>query len=103
MSPAIMNQAKLVGIALAAGLAWTAFASGTALAASGSERECDELGGTYTKDGPNAICVEPETTKDVNGKALGTATQTTTTGQGNINPQPGEETCEGNQGQCKQQ
>jgi hypothetical protein len=73
----------------------------TAWAASGSQRECEAGGGTYTKDGPNSICVYPETTKDVPGNAFGTATQDTTTGQGNLGNKTKNE-CTGNQGQCKQ-
>jgi hypothetical protein len=89
------------GLAIAAAAALMLSASG-ALAASGSERDCDLVGGTYIKDGPNSICVEPETTKDVNGNAFGTTTQNTTTGQGNTGNKTQEE-CTGNQGQCKQQ
>ena len=60
MSPLILNQAKLASVALAAALAFSAFGTGTALAASGSERECDAAGGTYTKVGSEATCVLPE-------------------------------------------
>jgi hypothetical protein len=77
------------------------FGTGAAFAASGSERECTAGGGTYVKDGPDSICVYPETTKDVPGNAFGTATQETTTGQGNLGNKPVDE-CTGNQGQCKQ-
>lgn len=76
--------------------------SATAATNSGSFQECDAAGGTYTKDGPDSICVFPETTKDVKGKALGTATQETSTGQGNLDNKT-EEVCSGNVGQCKQQ
>ncbi|PSH64265.1 hypothetical protein CU102_22345 [Phyllobacterium brassicacearum] len=75
--------------------------TGAAFAASGSEQECVAGGGTYTKDGPNSICVFPETTKDVNGNANGTATQDTTTGHGNLGNDP-VDTCTGNPGHCKQ-
>jgi hypothetical protein len=63
-----------------------------------------------TRDGPTPICLCNETTKDVNGNAYGTATQETESGHGNLNPkttgQNGgttypEESCTGNQGQCK--
>ena len=79
-----------------------AIGTGGALAASGSERECDAGGGTYVKDGPDSICTYPETTKDVPGNAFGTATEETTTGQGNLDNKT-EETCTGNKGQCKHQ
>jgi hypothetical protein len=80
----------------------TCFAfSPTAALASGSSTDCAAAGGTYTKDGPNSICVFPETTKDVNGQALGTATTTTSTGQGNTDNKT-TTACTGNTGQCKQ-
>jgi hypothetical protein len=103
MSPTIRNQAKLAGIALAAGLALTTFGVGTALAASGSERECDAAGGTYTKVGSDAICVLPEekvSSPNANPDNNAQTTQTTETGQGNISPQEGTVTCEGPPGQC---
>jgi hypothetical protein len=71
------------------------------LAASGSERDCDAIGGTYVKDGPESKCIGPEETKDVNGFAYGTATQDTTIGQGNTSNKE-TTTCDGNNGQCKQ-
>jgi hypothetical protein len=79
------------------------FALGTPTAmASGSSTECIAAGGTYTKDGPNSICVLGPETKDVKGKALGTETTTTTTGQGNTGNKT-QSDCTGNTGQCKQQ
>jgi hypothetical protein len=103
MSPTIINQAKLAGIALAAGLALTAFGTGAALAASGSERDCEAAGGTYTKVGSDAICVFPEESvanENANPDNNGQTTQDTETGQGNISPKEGEVTCEGPPGQC---
>jgi hypothetical protein len=55
MSLTIKNQGKLAGIALAAGLAVTAFGTGTALAASPAE-DCAAAGGTYTAAGPDSTC-----------------------------------------------
>jgi hypothetical protein len=104
MSPTTRNQAKLAGVALAAVMAFTAFGTGTALAASGSERDCEAQGGTYTKDGPNAICVLPEekvSNPNANPNNNAQTTQETETGQGNISPKEGEVTCEGPPGQCK--
>jgi len=83
-----------------ASLLLLALSTPSAMAASGSQTECEAAGGTYTKDGPNSICVFPETTKDVNGNAFGTATQDTSTGQGNLDNKT-TTTCTGNQGQCK--
>jgi hypothetical protein len=60
MSPTIRNQAKLAGIALAAGLALTAFGTGTAQAASPAD-ECTAAGGTYTAAGPDSTCTFPST------------------------------------------
>jgi ribosomal protein L37AE/L43A len=102
MSPTIANQAKLASIALAALLAFTALGSGTALAASPSEEECTACGGTLVNDSGTKICQCAETKKDVNGNANGTATQTTNTGQGNLDNKS-TSSCTGNQGQCKQQ
>jgi hypothetical protein len=82
---------------LLASITFFAFSPTSALAGGAA---CTSSGGTYIKDGPNAICVFPETTKDVNGNANGTATQTTTTGQGNLGNKP-TSTCTGNQGHCK--
>ncbi|MER9585474.1 hypothetical protein [Mesorhizobium sp. M0276] len=88
-------------LAAAAAFMGSAFVLGSGAAfASGSSTECEAAGGTYTKDGPNSICVYPETTKDVNGNAYGTATQDTTTGQGNLGNDP-VTTCTGNPGHCK--
>jgi hypothetical protein len=101
MSPTMRNQGKLVGIALAAGLAFSAFGTGTTLAASPSEEQCTACGGTFVNDSGTKVCQCAETTKDVNGNANGTATQTTTTGQGNLDNKTAT-TCTGNQGQCKQ-
>jgi hypothetical protein len=60
MSLAIINQPKLAGLALAAGLAWTAFGTGTALAAS-PEQECTDSGGVYVAAGPDSTCTVPGT------------------------------------------
>ena len=68
--------------------------------ASGSSTACEADGGTYTKDGPDSTCTYPETTKDVNGNAYGTATQDTTTGHGNLENDP-VTVCTGNPGHCK--
>jgi hypothetical protein len=84
-----------------ASLSLFALSTVSAVAQSGSARECEGAGGTYTKDGPNSICVFPETTKDVNGNAFGTATQDTSTGQGNLDNKT-QTVCTGNPGQCKQ-
>jgi hypothetical protein len=60
-----------------------------------------------TRDGSSVSCVCNETTKDVNGNAFGTATQDTSSGQGNLSDQPPSSdlttSCTGNKGQCKQQ
>lgn len=70
------------------------------------ENFCAAEGSTVascTKTGPTPDCVCAETTKDVKGKALGTATQESAEGQGNLGNQTEVQPCEGNQGQCKQQ
>jgi len=110
MSQAINNPAKLIAatialtavIALAAVLVWSALGSGTALAASSSERECDALGGTYTKSGPDAICVLPEeqvANENASPNNSSQTTQDTNTGHGNLGNKTVEE-CTGPPGQC---
>lgn len=90
-------------IASAASCGGAAAASCTDYCGSAGVQSCE-------KDGPTPVCLCKETTKDVNGNAFGTATQDTESGQGNLNPkttgQNGgtaypEESCTGNQGQCK--
>jgi len=72
-----------------------------AIAASGSERECEADGGTYTKDGPDAICVYPEeNVGNAPEHSNSQTTQTTGTGQGNLDNKT-ETECEGPLGQCK--
>jgi hypothetical protein len=90
---------NMYSLMTAISLSLLAFGPTSALA-SGSSAACTAAGGTYNKDGPNSTCVFPETTKDVNGNAYGTATQITTTGQGNLDNKP-TSTCTGNQGHCK--
>jgi hypothetical protein len=100
MFSAIRNQATLASIALAAGLA---FGAGTALAASGSERDCEADGGTYTKSGPDSICVYPEESvanENANPDNNAQTTQETDTGQGNLGNKT-ESECVGPPGQCR--
>ena len=58
-----------------------------------------------SRTGSSVSCVCNETTKDVNGNAFGTATQDTSSGQGNLTDQPPPDdltnSCTGNKGQCK--
>lgn len=92
---------KVMAVVTAIAFLGGGLAIGTSSAlASGSSTACEADGGTYTKDGPNSTCTYPETTKDVNGNAYGTATQDTTTGQGNLGNDP-VTTCTGNPGHCK--
>ena len=61
-----------------------------AFAASGSQRDCEAAGGTYTKNGSTPTCVFPEVTQD--GKSQNPkfqkSSQTTDTGQGNLSNKP---------------
>ena len=94
---------RVVYVSLVAMLTLFVFGSTSAPAASGSARECEAAGGTYTKDGPNSICVFPEesvASPNANPNNNAQTTQTTTTGQGNINNKP-QDTCSGPPGQCK--
>jgi hypothetical protein len=112
MSLTISTPARLIAatvalaaaIALAA-LAWSAFAPGTASAASGSERDCLAAEGTYIKDGPDSICVYPEESvanENANPDNNGQTTQDTDTGHGNLGNKT-ESECTGPPGQCMQQ
>jgi hypothetical protein len=75
--------------------------SPTSALASGSSAECEAAGGTYTKDGPNSICVFPEeNVGNAPAHSSSQTTQTTTTGQGNLGNKPQDE-CTGPAGQCK--
>jgi hypothetical protein len=75
--------------------------SPTGALASGSSAQCTESGGTYTKDGPNSICVYPEqNVGNAPDHSNSQTTQDTTTGQGNLNNKP-QDTCTGPKGQCK--
>jgi hypothetical protein len=97
-------MSRAPSLLIVASLSLFAFGVTSAMAASGSERECEATpGATYVKDGPDSICVGPVTTKDVKGNAFGTATQNTSTGHGNLDNKTVGPVCEGNQGQCKQQ
>jgi hypothetical protein len=95
---------KIGVLVLAAATAMVlAVGSGSAGAASGSERECDALGGTYTKSGSDSICVLPEekvSSPNANPNNNAQTTQTTSTGQGNLGNKT-ETVCEGPPGQCR--
>jgi hypothetical protein len=99
MSLTIKNQGKLAGIVLAAGLVWTAFGPGTALAASPSQEACTACGGVLVNDSGTKICACPE--EKVGNQpenSQGQTTQTTTTGQGNLDNKT-ELNCSGPPGQ----
>jgi hypothetical protein len=91
MSLTIKNQGKLAGIALAAGLALTAFGTGIALAASPAE-ECAAAGGTYTAAGPDSTCTIAGTPV---GNSDNTKGGSTDTGPGKSQPNEEVTTCTG--------
>lgn len=96
-----MKKLASLGFAVVVALGGYGVSYQTAHASSGSERECTEAGGTYEKDGPNAICVYPEeNVGNAPPHSNSQTTQTTETGQGNINNKE-TETCTGPRGQCK--
>jgi hypothetical protein len=101
MPPTIRNQAKLVGIALAAGLAVTAFGTGAALAVSPSQEQCEASGGTFTKVNGVDSCITSEQVASPNASDSNNSqtTTTNTSGQGNITPKEGTLTCSGPPGQ----
>ena len=93
---------RLPSLLLLASVSLIAFGAADAMALSGSERDCDAANGTYTKDGPNSICVFPEekvSNENANPNNNADTTQETTTGQGNLGNKPVDE-CTGNPGHC---
>jgi hypothetical protein len=88
---------------LLASISLFAFSPTGALAASGSATDCAAAGGTYTKDGPNSICVLPEekvSSPNANPDNNAQTTQTTDTGHGNLGNKTTSE-CTGPAGQCR--
>jgi hypothetical protein len=88
---------------LFASITFFAFSPTGALAESGSAADCGAAGGTYTKDGPNSICVFPEekvSSPNANPDNNASTTQSTSTGQGNLGNKT-ETACTGNPGHCK--
>jgi hypothetical protein len=99
-----MSKKRLLALTASSVLFATFMVSSTgALAASGSAAECSAAGGTYTKDGPNSICVFPEqkvSSPNANPNNNAQTTQTTSTGQGNLDNKT-QTQCTGNPGHCK--
>lgn len=90
-------------VALVAGslLSVTVPVASPAVASSGSQRDCEAAGGTYTKDGSDAHCVYPETKPGHNPPGdQGSEYTPITDGQGNLSNKP-VDSCTGNPGQCK--
>jgi hypothetical protein len=104
----LMVAAAVITGALLLGTSGAEAASCTPSNISDCSGICQTAGiASCTRDGSGVSCLCNETTKDVKGKALGTATQEESDGQGNLSdqPPPGDltESCTGNRGQCKQQ
>ena len=96
-------MSRIPSILIMASVSLIGFGAADAMAASGSERDCAAAGGTYTKDGPNSICVFPEekvSNENANPRNNADTTQDTTTGHGNLGNKPVDE-CTGNPGHCK--
>ena len=94
---------KSSSLLVLASAALFAFGATGALAASGSERDCEADGGTYTKSGPDSICVYPEekvSNPNANPNNNAQTTQETETGQGNLGNKT-ESECVGPPGQCR--
>jgi hypothetical protein len=86
-----------------ASLSLFALGTASAMAASGSATECAAAGGTYTKDGPNSVCVFPEekvSSPNANPDNNASTTQNTSTGHGNLDNKT-TTACTGVPGQCK--
>jgi hypothetical protein len=100
----LMAAAALLGGGLVLGPSGALAQECANLAASQCSSSCGTAGvASCTKSGPDVSCVCNETTKDVKGNAFGTATGSSSTGQGNLGNKTEEGPCTGNQGQCKQQ
>ena len=100
MRPYVAGIGALALIGLSFAPTPVAFTS-PAAAESASQAQCEADGGLYVKDGPDSICIYPETKPghmpdDYDGGAL---SQDTTTGHGNLNNKDST-TCDGNKGQC---
>jgi hypothetical protein len=96
-------MSRVAYVLLLASLTFFTFGPTGALAISGSASECGAAGGTYTKDGPNSICVFPEekvSSPNANPNNNAQTTQTTSTGQGNLDNKT-QNACTGNPGHCK--
>jgi hypothetical protein len=96
-------MSRITYLSLLTALSFFALSPTGALAASSSATECSLAGGTYTKDGPNSICVFPEvkvSSPNANPDNNAQTTQTTDTGHGNLDNKT-QSTCTGNPGHCK--
>ncbi len=93
-------MSRTTPLLLLASITFFAFGPTGALAASSSATACTDSGGTYTKDGPNSICVYPEeNVGNAPDNSNSQTTQTTSTGQGNLGNKTTTE-CTGPKGQC---
>jgi hypothetical protein len=75
--------------------------AGPVLAASPSQLQCEQTqGAVYDGQGGTKTCTNPATAPGNSPTDGGSASQTTTTGQGNLGNKPASY-CDGNHGQCK--
>jgi hypothetical protein len=96
-------MSRAPSLLILASLSLFALGTASAMAQSGSDRACTDAGGTYTKDGPNSICVFPEekvSSPNANPNNNASTTQDTSTGQGNLDNKT-TTTCTGVPGQCR--
>ena len=94
-------MSRAAHLLLLTSITFFAFSPTGAFAESGSSADCGAAGGTYTKDGPDSICVLPEeNVGNAPDHSSSQTTQDTTTGQGNLGNKPTSE-CTGPAGQCK--
>jgi hypothetical protein len=82
-------------------ISWFAFGTTATLAASPSQTQCEESGGIFTNESGTKVCVsQPKPVGNCQNDSCQT-TQTTSTGQGNLDNKPTGPTCTGPKGQCK--
>lgn len=98
-------MSRTVPLLLLASVTLFVFGPTGAIAASPGAEECTASGGTYTKEGSTATCTSAEqsvASPNANPDNNGQTTQTTTTGQGNLDNKTVGPTCSsGPPGQCK--
>src|SRR5713101_724119 len=91
---------RIALLSAATSLSLLAFSPPPAQAASPSEQQCTDAGGTFTSDNGTKVCTLPPAPVGNCDNSSCQTTTTTSTGQGNSGNKP-TSTCTGPAGQCK--